>query len=326
MPEIRLDTAAEAWPIRDRFAISRGAKTVAEVVVARLDDGMGWGECTPYSRYGESVQGVIADINGIREEIESHCDRGRLQKLAPPGAARNAVDCAMWDLEAKRTGIRVSERAGIGTMSSLTTAFTVSLGTPDEMARIAQANAHRSILKLKIGGVDDLDRVAAVRSAAPKSVLIVDANESLNLDDLRRLSVDLHKLGVALIEQPLPANEDSDLEGVDCPIVLCADESLHSRAELAACARRYDCVNIKLDKAGGLTEALALKAAAREMGLQVMVGCMVATSLAMAPAMLVAQGVDWVDLDGPLLLERDRESGLAYEGSTVRPPSPALWG
>lgn len=326
MPRITLDARAEAWPIRGRFAIARGAKTQADVVVVRLDNGMGCGECTPYARYGESIESVLAQIEAVRPNLEAGCDHDRLQALLPAGAARNAIDCALWDLRAKRTGTRAFERAGLKALISQTTAYTLSLGDPEAMALAARANAQRPVLKLKIGGGDDLDRIEAVRAAAPQAALIVDANESLLFDDLRRLCRDFQRLGVKLIEQPLRAGEDSELEGFECPVPLCADESLHTRAELAACARRYACVNIKLDKAGGLTEALALKTEAQALGLQVMVGCMVATSLAMAPAMLVAQGAAWVDLDGPLLLERDREPGLAYEGSIVRPPSPALWG
>ena len=303
-----------------------GAKTRADVVVVRLENGMGCGECTPYARYGETVESVLAQIEAIRPEIEAGCNRNRLQTLLPAGAARNAVDCALWDLQAKRTGVRAHERAGLRALVSQTTAYTLSLDEPEEMAQAARANAHRLLLKLKIGGGDDLDRIAAVRAAAPQAALIVDANESLPFDALRRLCGDFHRLGVKLIEQPMKAGEDSELEGFVSVVPLCADESLHTRAELAACARRYTCVNIKLDKTGGLTEALALKAEAQALGLQVMAGCMVATSLAMAPAMLVAQGAAWVDLDGALLLDRDRDPGLTYEGSTIRPPSPTLWG
>lgn len=326
MRRLSLDVRAEAWPIHGRFAIARGAKTRADVVVARLENGMGCGECTPYARYGESVESVLAQIECVRRAFEAGCDREQLQTLLPAGAARNALDCALWDLQAKRTGVRAFERAGLRALASQTTAFTLSLDEPEAMGLAARANAHRPVLKLKIGGGDDLDRVASVRTAAPDSALIVDANESLPFDDLHRLCDEFHRLGVKLIEQPLKAGEDAALEGFDSPVPLCADESLHTRADLAACARRYACVNIKLDKTGGLTEALALKAQAQSLGLQVMVGCMVATSLAMAPAMLLAQDADWVDLDGPLLLERDRDPGLVYEGSVIGPPDPVVWG
>jgi len=323
---VSLDVRAEDWPIHGRFVIARGAKTEARVVVVRLDDGMGQGECVPYARYGETVEGVIAEILAAAPAIRDGCGRADLQGLMQPGAARNAVDCALWDLEAKRTGVRAWRAAGLDGLAPLTTAYTLSLDTPDAMAAAAAANAHRPILKLKVGGPDDLDRVEAVHAAAPGARLIVDANEALGFDNLRRLAPDFVKLGVELLEQPLRAGEDEALEGYAGPLPLCGDESLHTRAELAACARRYSAVNIKLDKTGGLTEALALKAEARASGLKVMVGCMVATSLSMAPAVLLAQGADWVDLDGPLLLDRDREPGLVIEGSTIEPPSPALWG
>jgi L-alanine-DL-glutamate epimerase-like enolase superfamily enzyme len=258
--------------------------------------------------------------------VEAGAGRVTLQGLLPPGAARNALDCALWDLEAKRCDVRAWTLAGRTRLDPVKTCFTISLGPPGEMAEAARANARRPMLKLKIGGPDDLDAVAAVHGAAPRARLIVDANEALSFDELRRLAPELARLDVKLLEQPLPAAEDAGLEGYDSPVALCADESLHTRAELAACARRYGLVNIKLDKTGGLTEALALAAEARAMGLGVMVGCMVATSLAMAPALILAQGAEFVDLDGPLLLTRDREPGLAITGSVIEPPSPDLWG
>ena len=243
-----------------------------------------------------------------------------------PGAARSAVDCALWDLRAKREGRRAYEILGFKRLEPLKTAYTLSLAEPAVMAEQARANARRPLLKLKIGGPGDLDRVQAVREAAPKCPLIVDANEGLSFDDLRRLAPEFAKLGVKLIEQPLKAGEDEALEGYACPVPLCADESLHTRAELALCARRYQVANIKLDKAGGLTEALSLKAEALAAGMEIMVGCMVSTSLAMAPALILAQGVEYVDLDGPLLLARDRHPGLRYVGSMIEPPPEALWG
>jgi L-alanine-DL-glutamate epimerase-like enolase superfamily enzyme len=232
----------------------------------------------------------------------------------------------MWGLAAKRAGVRAWTLADLPALKPVTTAFTISLAAPEAMARAARAASDRPLLKLKIGGPDDIDRIAAVRGAAPTSALIVDANEALDFETLRRLAPAFAQLGVRLIEQPLPAGADEALEGYASPIPLCADESLHTRAELAACARRYSCVNIKLDKAGGLTEALALTAEARALGLNIMAGCMVATSLAMAPALLVAQDAAFTDLDGPLLLARDRTPGLTYEGSRILPPSPELWG
>lgn len=325
---VRLTAVEEAWPIAGRFVISRGAKTEARVVVVTLESegAVGRGECVPYARYGESVESVLAEIEGLRAQIEAGLGRERLQDLLGPGAARNAVDCALWDIEAKRTDVRVWARAGVPRLSPLKTAFTISYGTPDEMAAAAEAASRRPLLKLKIGGPDDLDRVEAVRAAAPRSRLIVDANEGLSFDQLQRLAPELKRLEVQLVEQPLKAGEDQALESWSSPVPLCADESLHSRAELADCAGRYAYLNVKLDKTGGLTEALALAAEARARGLGLMVGCMVATSLSMAPAMIVAQGAEFVDLDGPLLLARDREPGLTYVGSAAEPPTPELWG
>ncbi|MET0272755.1 MAG: N-acetyl-D-Glu racemase DgcA [Phenylobacterium sp.] len=324
----RLTVRAERWPIAEAFVIARGAKTEAQVVVAELVDGphVGRGESVPYARYGEDIPGVLAEIETVRAAVEAGASRHTLQGLLPHGAARNALDCALWDLEAKQKGVRAWTLAGRQRLDPVKTCFTISLGEPEAMAAAARAEARRPMLKLKIGGPDDLDRVAAVRAAAPKARLIVDANEALTFDELRRLAPEFARLDVLLIEQPLPAAEDAALEGYDSPVALCADESLHTRAELAACARRYPCINIKLDKAGGLTEALALKAEALAMGLGIMAGCMVATSLAMAPALLVAQGAAFVDLDGPLLLARDREPGLTYLGSMIEPPPAALWG
>ncbi|WP_374471178.1 N-acetyl-D-Glu racemase DgcA [Phenylobacterium sp.] len=324
----RLAFRDERWPLRDAFVISRGAKTEAHVVVAEIGEGdhVGRGEAVPYARYGEDVDGVLAEIAAVRAAIETGASRPVLQGLMPAGAARNALDCALWDLEAKQAGARAWTLAGRERLDPVKTCYTLSLDTPEAMAEAARLHARRPMLKLKIGGPDDLDRVAAVRRAAPRTRLIVDANEALGFDDLTRLAPEFARLDVQLVEQPLPAGEDAALEGWASPVPLCADESLHTRAELADCARRYAYVNIKLDKAGGLTEALALAAEARAQGLEVMVGCMVATSLAIAPALLVAQGARVVDLDGPLLLARDREPGLPISGSLIEPPPPALWG
>lgn len=326
---IRALTAGdERWPIAGQFVIARGVKTEAHVVVVEITQagGRGRGECVPYARFGETVAGVLELIEATRGEIEAGCSRESLQRLLPPGAARNALDCALWDLEAKLTGTPAHLLAGRRRLDPVKTAYTISLGAPEIMAEAARASARRPLLKLKIGGGDDLDCVRAVRDAAPKTRLIVDANEALDLQELARLAPDLAALGVKLIEQPLPAAEDEVLEGFESPVPLCADESLLSRAELDACARRYGCVNVKLDKAGGLTEALALAAQARAMGLSVMAGSMVATSLAVAPAMILAQGAEFVDLDGPLLLAHDRRPGLAILGSMIEPPTPELWG
>lgn len=298
------------------------------MVVVEIVEGeaKGRGESVPYGRYGETVEGVIAQIEDARTAIEAGASRTELLGLMTAGAARNAVDCALWDLEAKQAGEPAWRLAGRARLDPVKTCYTISLGAPEAMAEAARAAARRPMLKLKIGGAGDLDRVEAVRAAAPKSRLVVDANEALSFEDLARLAPELARLDVKLIEQPLKAGEDAALEGFKSPVTLCADESLHTRVDLADCARRYGCVNVKLDKTGGLTEALALVAEARAMGLEIMAGCMVATSLAMAPAMIIAQGAEFVDLDGPLLLARDREPGLVFVGSMVEPPTSALWG
>lgn len=318
----------ERWPLARRFVISRDSKTEAHVVVVEVAEGeaRGRGECVPYPRYNETVEQVLAQIEAVRGEIEAGCGREELQGLLPPCAARNAIDCALWDLEAKQKGVRAWTLAGVARLDPVKTAYTISLGPAEEMAEAARAAARRPLLKLKIGGHDDLERVRAVREAAPLTRLIVDANEGLSFEELRRLAPELAKLEVQMIEQPLPVEQDGALERWESPVMLGADESIHSRTELAACARRYGCINIKLDKAGGLTEALALKAEAKAMGLEVMVGCMLATSLSMAPGMIVAQGLRLVDLDGPLLMTRDRSPGLEYLGSMISPPSPDVWG
>jgi L-alanine-DL-glutamate epimerase-like enolase superfamily enzyme len=324
----RLAVRAERWPLKSAFVISRGTKTEAEVVVAEIGEGpyLGRGEAVPYPRYGETPASVIAQIDLARPALEAGLSRQDLQHWLPPGAARNALDCALWDLEAKRAGRRVWELIGLTRLDPVKTCFTISLGPAEEMAEAARANARRPILKLKIGAADDVASVAAVRAAAPKARLLVDANEGLDFADLPRVAAELARLGVLLLEQPLPASQDIQLEGFASPVPLCADESLHTRAELAACARRYALVNVKLDKAGGLTEALALAAEAQARGLGLMVGSMVATSLGTAPALILAQGAAFADLDGPLLVAKDREPGLAITGSLIEPPAPALWG
>ena len=325
---VDLSLARESWPLRGAFTISRGSRTTAEVVVVQLSDGIyaGRGECVPYPRYGETVDGVIADIEGLRDALAQGLDRHGLQDRLPAGAARNALDCAFWDLEAKRAGKRVWELAGLDKPGPVASAYTLSLDTPARMAVSAKANADRPLLKLKLAGPDDLDRVAAVRSNAPEARLIVDANEGWTADQYRTLAEELRELGVDMIEQPLPADDDEGLAGIARPVPVCADESCHDRASLAALAGKYDMVNIKLDKTGGLSEALALKAEAEAAGFAVMVGCMLATSLAMAPAVLLGQEVEIVDLDGPLLLARDRDDALTFEGSFIHPPSARLWG
>ena len=286
----------------------------------------GRGEAVPYARYGETTHGVLEQMISVQARVDAGLDRAALQGLLPPGAARNALDCALWDLEAKQAGIRAWTLAGLARLDPVKTCYTISLDTPGEMARSARLNARRPILKLKIGGANDLTAVEAVRDSAPRSRLVIDANEALNFDELRRLAPEFARLGVLVVEQPLPAGEDAVLDGYESPVPLCADESLHTRAELAACVGRYDMVNIKLDKAGGLTEALALAAQAKAMGFAIMAGSMVGTSLGVAPALIFAQGAAVADLDGPLLLSHDREPGLAITGSLLEPPSAALWG
>ena len=323
-----LSVAVEIFPIAGRFVIARGAKTEAHVVVATVSDGpyVGRGECVPYARYGESADTVVAQIGSVADAIASGVERFELLSLLPPGAARNAVDCALWDFEAKRSGIPAFRLAGFDRMSPATTAYTLSVGTPDAMGVAARSAAERPILKIKLAGQGDAERLAAVREGAPDAELIVDANEAWSEADLNRhFDLCLHHR-VALIEQPLPAGQDAALARVSRPVPVCADESAHTADGLPDLLDRYDAVNIKLDKAGGLTAALAMSAEAQRLGLAIMIGCMVGTSLAMAPATLLAGKARFVDLDGPLLLARDRDPGLRYEGSIMFPPEPALWG
>ena len=325
---IRLSVTAERWPIAGSFTISRGAKTEAEVVVATLADGdhIGRGECVPYARYGETVDGVIAAIARLAPDLAGGLDRDDLAALLPAGAARNALDCALWDIAAKRGGVPAHALAGLPPPRALVTAYTISLATPEAMADAAAAASARPLLKVKLGAPGDPARIAAVHKAAPDSELIVDANEGWTAANLMDNLAACAAAGVRLVEQPLPARDDAALASIAHAVPICADESVHDRASLADLRGRYDAVNIKLDKAGGLTEALAVAAAARSLGFDIMVGCMVSTSLAIAPALLVAQGARYVDLDGPLLLARDRPEGLRFDGSIVHPASPTLWG
>ena len=324
----RLTVSRGAWQLAQPFAISRGSKTTAEVIVAEVFDGefRGRGECVPYPHYGETVESVVTALEAMRGAVFSGLDRKELQQAMPPGAARNALDCAFWHLDAQRDDRRVADMAGIGTLKPVVTAYTLSLDTPDRMATAALAHRHRPLLKLKLTGDGDIERVRAVRRAAPAARLIVDANEGWSERHLTELMPALAELGVELIEQPLPAAADDALARVPHQIPVCADESCHTRADLDRLVGKYDAVNIKLDKTGGLTEALLLAEAARQRGFTIMVGCMIGTSLSMAPAMLVAQLASVVDLDAPLLLASDRANGLRYDGSTVYPPEPALWG
>ena len=321
---MKITVTPESFKLAQVFTISRGSRTEAKVLTVRLQDGEnnGWGECVPYARYDETLESVTAEINGLPDRF----DRAELYELLPAGAARNAVDCALWDLEAKRAGKRVWELAGLPAPGPEVTAYTLSLDTPEAMQAQAAQNAFRPLLKIKLGTPDDMPRLEAVRRGAPEASIIVDANEGWSAEVYADLAPHLVRLGVALVEQPLPAAEDHALIGMDRPVPVCADESCHDRASLPHLAGKYDVVNIKLDKTGGLTEALALRAAARAAGFDVMVGCMVGSSLAMAPAVLVAQGALVTDLDGPLLLAEDRETPLTFDAAGVHPPAAALWG
>jgi len=326
---MELSVRIERWPLAGAFTISRGSKTEAVVVVAELSDGThrGRGESVPYARYGETPDGIVAAIEAMRPALEGGLDREGLRRLMPPGAARNALDCAYWDVNAKQSGRRAHDLAGIGKLSPLTTAYTISLDSTKAMAEAAEAAAWRPLLKVKLGGGDDDGkRIVAVRRAAPRAELIVDANEGWDDNSLRQNLAACADAGVTLIEQPLAEGRDAALARMQRPLPVCADESVHDRASLDALAGKYDAVNVKLDKAGGLTEALKLAAAAERRGFMIMVGSMVATSLAVAPAVLVAQRARVVDLDGPLLLAQDRAEGLRYDGSRLYPPEPALWG
>ena len=325
MPALKIDVDVETWSIAGEFVIARGAKREATVVVARIGDGItvGRGECVPYARYGETVESVCAQIlvhAGMR-------DRVTLLDQMRPGAARNAIDCALWDYEAKRSGSSAAALAGLEPLQPLTTAYTISLADPDRMAAKAAAAAQAMpLLKVKLGGSGDADRMRQIRAACPQVRLIADANEAWTPAMLPELMAIAAEMRFEVIEQPLPAGEDAALAHIQRVVPVCADESVHTRGDLDGLRDRYDAVNIKLDKAGGLTEALALAAKARDSGFKLMIGCMVATSLAMAPALLLAQGAEWVDLDGPLLLERDRDPALRYEGALIHPPSSQLWG
>jgi L-Ala-D/L-Glu epimerase len=326
---MELSVRIERWPLAGAFTISRGTKTEAAVVVAELTDGThrGRGESVPYARYGETPDGIVAAIEAMRPALRQGLSRAQLQGAMPAGAARNALDCAYWDVNAKAAGRRVYELAGLVAPEPRITAYTISLAAPAAMAEAAERAADRPLLKVKLGGGEgDGSRIAAVRRAAPRAELIVDANEGWTAENLAQNLAACADAGVTLIEQPLPEGKDEALTRIQRAIPVCADESVHDRASLDALAGKYDAVNIKLDKTGGLTEALALVAEAERRGFTIMVGCMVATSLAMAPAMLIAQGARVVDLDGPLLLAKDRDDGLHYDGSLAYPPGAALWG
>ncbi len=321
---MQISVSRDVFKLAQVFTISRGSRTEAKVLTARLDDGMhqGWGECVPYARYGETLESVEAQIMSVPSDVT----RSGLYELLPAGAARNALDCALWDIESKRAGKRAWELAGLKAPGPEITAFTLSLDAPEKMQVEAAKNAHRPLLKIKLGTPDDMVRLEAVRTGAPESTIIVDANEGWSAEVYTDLAPHLVRLGVTLVEQPLPAGEDDALLGMERPVPVCADESCHDRASLPGLRGKYDVVNIKLDKTGGLTEALELRRAALSEGYEVMVGCMVGSSLAMAPATLLAQGMPFVDLDGPLLLAEDRDNALNFDDRGVHPPDAALWG
>ena len=319
-----IEVARDVFRLAQVFTISRGSRTEANVLTVRVTRAgvTGWGECVPYARYDETLESVEAQIRSLPDGI----DRASLQEALPAGAARNAMDCALWDLEAKQAGCRVWELAGLTAPMPEVTAYTLSLDTPEAMQAQAAKNAFRPLLKIKLGTPDDMPRLEAVRAGAPGARIIVDANEGWSTKVYAVLAPHLLRLGVALVEQPLPAGEDDALLGVKRLVPLCADESCHDRASLSKLKGKYDMANIKLDKTGGLTEALALRDAARAEGYDVMVGCMVGSSLAMAPAVLVAQGAAITDLDGPLLLAEDRAHGLRFDEAGVHPSEASLWG
>ncbi len=323
---MRLTVRDETWPIAGDFRIARGAKSIAHVVVVEIEDKdmVGRGECVPYDCYGESVDGVIAQIRTFAGQIDALTIQS-LQSALPPGAARNALDCALWDLKAKRETAEVWQLAGLPRPTPMCTCFTVSLDEPTKMAEAARNAAHWPVLKVKLGRDGVRERLAAVKDGAPKADIVVDANEAWDMKLLEALLA-APPDGVVLVEQPLPAAEDAMLAGLRPPIPLCADESIHDAVSLSGLVDKYQAVNIKLDKTGGLTEAIATARQAQTMGLRIMVGCMVGTSLGMAPALMLSPFAQWADLDGPLLLARDRTPPLPYEDGMVFPPSRVLWG
>jgi len=321
---MKIDISRESFPLKSAFQISRGSKTVADVVTVKLTrNGLqGWGECVPYARYGETTKSVMEQLRCVSPQIT----RAKLIETLPAGAARNALDCALWDLNAKEANTRVWQLANLPKPQPVQTAFTLSLDTIDNMTLAAAENAHRPVLKLKLGTHNDLERLMAVRNAAPNAKLVIDANEGWTPDDYHTLLDHLVALGIALIEQPFPAGQDACLTELGRPIPICADESVRTSADLSALIAKYDCVNIKLDKSGGLTAAIELKTKAQAMGFDIMIGCMVGTSLAMAPALLLATDATLVDLDGPLLLAKDRNTPISYGVHGMHPAPTTLWG
>jgi L-alanine-DL-glutamate epimerase-like enolase superfamily enzyme len=325
---LKVTIADERWPIAGSFTISRGSKTEADVVTVTLDDGThrGTGECVPYPRYEETVPQVVAALEAATDRIASGVTRPDVPSFVEPHAARNALDCALWDLEAKRAGKPVWQLSGLPEPKPAITAYTLSLDTPEAMGEAAAKAAHRPLLKLKLGREGDAERLKLIRRNAPSSRLIVDANEGWTRDTLEAMLAACADVGVELVEQPLPAGNDGALARVKRAVTVCADESAHGLESLDGLLGKYDAINIKLDKTGGLTPAISLAHAARQRGLKIMVGCMLATSLGMAPAFLLSPLADFIDLDGPLLLKTDREPGIRFDGSLMYPPPTALWG
>lgn len=323
-----LKTVIEHFPLSQSFAISRGAKTEAITVwVALKKHGVtGQGECVPYARYGETPETVAAQIEALRSALKTGLDREGLQNVLPAGAARNAVDCAFWNLEAKTAKRPIAELMGVKASQHCQTAQTISLDSPEEMAKAAAKASSKALLKVKVGGEDDLRRLEAIRAAAPDARLIVDANEGWTPQTIAQNIKACAALGISLIEQPLPSDDDAALNHIEHLVPICADESAHDRKGLADLKGRYDAINIKLDKTGGLTEAHLLAKAARDTGLKIMIGCMVSTSLSMMPALMLQDYADWIDLDGPLWLKKDRSGGLIYQDGWVSPAANALWG
>jgi L-alanine-DL-glutamate epimerase-like enolase superfamily enzyme len=324
-----LTVQGETFPLNTPFRISRGTKTAAEVVTVRItQDGVtGWGECVPYPRYGETVENTISAIEPLREALEAGLGREELLGLLPAGAARNAVDCALWDLEVRLGGTDAAASLGIGTpLPPIPTALTVGLDTPERMGEAARAFADVPLVKVKVDRSDPAAQMRAVRAAAPKPRIIVDPNESWTIEDVRALQDLMVELRIDLLEQPLPADEDGALAGFQSAIPIAADESIHSAEDLDALPDGYGIVNIKLDKAGGLTAALALEKAARARGLGIMTGCMVCSSLSIAPALLIGTRSLFADLDGPLWLARDRPGGVSAKQGMLSPPQPGFWG
>jgi L-Ala-D/L-Glu epimerase len=324
----KLSFASESWPIAGTFTIARGSKTAADVVVVKVVESghTGWGEAVPYPRYNETVADALASLEAAREAISAGIPRERLHELHLPKSAQNALDCALWDLEAKKSALPVWKLASLDQPQPVITAFTLSLDTPAAMANAAKAAASRPLLKLKLGKDGDVERLQAIREAVPNSRLIVDANEGWTAANIRTMLEACESFGVELVEQPLPADHDEALRGLICKTIICADESAHGKKSLPELKGKYDAINIKLDKTGGLTEALALARDAKKQEFKIMIGCMLATSLAMAPAFMLAQVADYVDLDGPLLLRKDRDPGFKFIGSLMQPPPRELWG